>query len=210
MNKSEYYEELKLLARRVRAQHGLTSPRVLRSDVRRIYKHYGIRIDLWPFKLKSLRGVIINDSLGVSVMVKKSLPEDPRIFTMCHELKHFLTDSKLSYTYCHAANITAPIEIGAEIFAAEMIFPEQDFIECMNEMGVGRGGCTPETIVRLKHDTRTTLSYEGLAKRANFFHFANPGALDHVQWKKLEEKMYGEPPYKRMLRARKAGVGLLH
>ncbi len=206
MNRSDYYEELKLLAQQVRAQHGLTSTRVLRSDIRRIYKYYGIRIDLWPYKLKSLRGAIINDSLGVSVMVKKSLPEDPRVFTMCHELKHFLTDSKLSYTYCHAANITEPIEIGAEIFAAEMIFPEQDFINYMNEHDINRDCCTPEMIVQLKHDTRTTLSYEGLAKRANFFHFAKPGAFDGVHWKKLEEEIYGEPTYKQIIRARKAGA----
>lgn len=210
MNTSDYYEELKLLARRVRAQHGLTSPRVLRSDLRRIYKHYGIKIDLWPYPLKSLRGAIMNDGLGVSVMLKKGLPEDPMVFTMGHELKHFLTDGKLTYAYCDAANITKPIEVGAEIFAAELIFPEQDFIDYMNEHGIGRGCCTPEMIVRLKRETRTTLSYQGLVLRANFFHFAEPGALDRIQWKKLEEEIYGEPPYKRILRARKAGVGLSH
>lgn len=210
MSVSDYYEEMKLLAREVRAQHGLTTPRVLRSDMRRIYKFYGIRIDLWPYPLKSLRGAIINDSLGASVMLKKGLPEDPMVFTMAHELKHFLRDGTLSYTYCHAANISKPIEVGAEVFAGELIFPEQEFIKYMRERGIGRECCTPEMIVRLKRETRTTLSYQGLVWRANFFHFAKPGALEDIQWKKLEEKMYGEPPYKRRLRARKVSVRLFH
>jgi hypothetical protein len=50
-----YYEELKTLARQVRAENGLSTPRVLRSDMRRIYKAYGIRIDLWPVAGVSLR-----------------------------------------------------------------------------------------------------------------------------------------------------------
>ncbi len=210
MNRFDYYEELKSLARQVRSQHGLDSPRVMRSDMRRIYKFYGIRIDYWPFKLKSLRGALIRDDLGVSVMLRKSLPEDPMIFTMSHELKHFLTDGELSYTYCHDNNITEPIEIGAEVFAAELIYPEQNFIEHMNERGILRGQCTPETIVRLKHDTRTTLSHQGLAKRATRLQFAEAGALDRVQWEKLKLQIYGEPIYKQILRARKAGAGFHH
>jgi Zn-dependent peptidase ImmA (M78 family) len=208
VSRSEYYEELKLLARQIRTQHGLDTPRVLRSDLRRIYKFYGIKIDLWPFKLKSLRGAIIKDELGASVMLRKGLPEDPMVFTMGHELKHFLTDGELSYTYCHANNITEPIEIGAEIFSAELIYPEQDFIDHMNECGILRGCCTPDVIVRLKHDTRTTLSYQGLAKRAARFHFAAAGSLDRVQWKKLEQQIYGEPIYKRILRTRNMSNGI--
>jgi Zn-dependent peptidase ImmA (M78 family) len=210
VNRFDYYEELKLLARQTRAQHGLDSPRVQRSDMRRIYKFYGIKIDLWPYKLKSLRGAIIRDELGTSVMLRKDLPDDPMIFTMGHELKHFLKDGDLSYTYCHANNITEPIEIGAEVFAAELIYPEQDFIEHMNERGILRGSCTAEVIVRLKHDTKTTLSYQGLAKRADRLHFAEAGSLNRVPWKKLEQQIYGEPIYKRILRARNAEAGAHH
>lgn len=178
--------------------------------MRRIYKFYGIKIDLWPYKLKSLRGALLRDNLGVSVMLRKSLPEDPMIFTMGHELKHFLTDGELSYTYCHENNITEPIEIGAEVFAAELIYPERDFIEHMNERRVLIGRCTSDVIIRLKHDTKTTLSYQGLAKRAMRLHFAKAGSLDRIQWKKLEQQIYGEPIYKQILRARKAGAGFQH
>ena len=60
------------------------------------------------------------------------------------------------------------LEIGAEVFAAEMLFPEQDFADRLTNMGVSSGGCTPDILVRLKRETNTTLSYAGPAKRAEF------------------------------------------
>jgi hypothetical protein len=74
----------------VRARFGLTSPRVLRSDLRRIYRAEGIQIDLWPHKLRKLRGAYINDEFGPTVMLAKGLPQDPMVFTMGHELKTLL------------------------------------------------------------------------------------------------------------------------
>ncbi|MEO6391303.1 MAG: ImmA/IrrE family metallo-endopeptidase [Pyrinomonadaceae bacterium] len=164
--------------------------------MRRIYKFYGIQIDLWPYRLKNLRGAIMMDSLGASIMLAKSLPTDPLIFTMAHELKHFLTDKELASTYCHTENMGDPIEIGAEIFAAELIFPEQDFSAGLKNYGVKKGECTPEDIVRLKHETKTTLSYQGLCKHAERLRFADKEVFDNVKFVKLEEKMYGVPIYK--------------
>jgi len=80
------------LALETRAKYALTSSRVLKSDMRRIYKDQGIHIDLWPYKLKKLRGAYFNDEGGPSVMLAKGLPDDPMIFTMGHELKHHLVD----------------------------------------------------------------------------------------------------------------------
>ncbi len=77
---------------------------------------------------------------------------------------NFLTDSQLALTYCHTQNVSEAIEIGAEIFAAELIFPECDFITWMERNGVQRGNCTPEVLVQLKHETRTTLSWSGQAR----------------------------------------------
>lgn len=36
------------------------------------------------------------------------------------------------------------------------------------------------------------------------------GALEDIQWKKLEEEIYGEPVYKRIIRARRARTRLSH
>lgn len=205
MNRHAYYEDLKSLARSEREKFGLKSPRVLRSDLRRIYSHYEIRIDLWPH-FKGLKGAYFNDELGPSVVINKSLPEDPRVFTMAHELKHHLVDRDLGLAFCDASNENEAIEIGAEVFAAEMIFPEADFTARLSGMGVVRGKCSPESLVRLKVGTRTTLSYAGLAKYAERLGFAPRGSFDRVKWKKLEEEIFGEPVYKRIQRHRR-GLG---
>lgn len=206
MGRSEYYEKLKQLARETRARFDIASPRVLRSDLRRIYRCEGIRIDLWPHKLRNLRGAYINDEYGAAVMLARGLPEDPMVFTMGHELKHHLVDSQASLSYCDTSNESNPIEIGAEVFAAELIYPEGDFSSDLERMKVRYGQCTAVDLVKLKHDTRTTLSYAGLAKRAVFMGFAPGGSLDQAKWKVIEEEIYGEPLYKRLLRRRRGWV----
>ncbi len=187
MSRYKYYETLKALARDERSKFGWSSCRILRSHLRSAYKFYGIRIDLWSFPLKVVRGAYYYDEYGASVLLNRKLPDDPFIFTMAHELKHHLVDRNLSYIYCSKYNEAEPIEIGAEIFAAELLYPEKDFANTLFGMGVGDGQCTAETLVKLKHETRTTLSYSGLAKRAVFLGFANDGAYERVSWKKLEE-----------------------
>ncbi|HXV42437.1 MAG TPA: ImmA/IrrE family metallo-endopeptidase [Anaerolineae bacterium] len=202
MSRFAYYEQMRALAQQVRLEHHLRSPRVLKSDLRRLYRVYGIKIDLWPHKFKALRGAYFDDDLGPTVLLARQLPPEPMIFTMAHELKHHLVDRGLSLSYCDPSNAREPIEIGAEIFAAELIFPQRDFVEYLRQMGIGPRQCTPEVIVRLKHETQTTLSYAGLAKRAEFLNFAAAGSLAKVPWKKLEAQLYGEPVYKRLLRSR--------
>ena len=203
MSRSRYYEDLKLLARDVRGKFGLTSPRVLRSDLRRIYRDEGIRIDLWPYKLRKLRGAYFNDDAGPTVMLAKGLPEDPMVFTMSHELKHHLTDRACALSYCDPSNQLDSIEIGAEIFAAELIYPEDDFGRDLERLGARSGSCEAEALVRLKRETRTTLSYAGLAKRAEFMGYAPSDSLNGIRSKKLEEQIYGEPIYKVLMRRRR-------
>jgi Zn-dependent peptidase ImmA (M78 family) len=207
MNRFHYYEHLKTRAREVRVEHSLVSVRVLRSDLRRIYSKLGVRIDSWPHKFKQVRGAYFDDELGPTVMLPKHLPVEPTIFSMAHELKHHLVDRRLGMSYCSASNDAEPIEIGAEIFAAELIFPEPDFIDFLNTKGVKEGECTPVVLIRLKHETETTLSYASLAKRAEFLQFAPRASLAKVKWKKLEEEIYGEPIYKRVLRRRNPSRG---
>lgn len=187
MNRTSYYDDLKLLAREVRAEHGLCSPRVLASDLKRIYDKNGIIIDSWPYRLRNLRGAFISDHLGTTVMLARGLPQDPMVFTMAHELKHFFRDRHLGISYCDQSNLSKTLEVGAEVFAAELLFPDQDFITLMRMMAVGRNQCFPKTLVRLKLKTRTTLSYAGLAIKAERLGFAPPHSLTTVKtWRKLE------------------------
>jgi Zn-dependent peptidase ImmA (M78 family) len=198
----DYYQELKALARDFRARYSLASSRVLRSDMRRIYRAEGIRIDLWRYRLRGLRGAYFNDEFGPTVMVASGLPPEPMIFTLGHELKHHLVDRESAGGFCSESNRDDAIEIGAEIFAAELIFPEEDFCKQMVAMGVEQGQCAAATIVRLKHETATTMSYAALAKRAEYLRFAPEGSLQAVKWTKLAEKIYGEPLYKLLIRSR--------
>lgn len=207
MSRSEYYGEMRTIARKIREQYGLVSPRVLKSDLRRIYKDQGIKIDLWPHKLRGLRGAYFNDEVGATVMLAKALPEDPMVFTMAHELKHHLVDRELPTSFCDKSNESEQIEIGAEIFAAEFIYPEQDFVADLKSMNVQYGACTPEILVKLKQSTKTTLSYSGLAKRAEFLGFAAANSLQTFRgWKKLEEQIFGTPLYKKILLNRRGFV----
>ena len=199
MSRAEYYHQMRLLAAQIRDQYGLQTPRVLKSDLRRIYKDQEIQIDIWPYKLKKLRGAYFYDEDGASVMLAKGLPDDPTIFTMGHELKHHLVDRDSIVSLCDPSNQSTEIEIGAEIFAAELIYPEQMFHDNLFDMGVTMGSCTPQHIVMLKRETQTTLSYAGLAKRAEFLGLAPQNSLAKIAWKKLEESIYGVPFYKQRL-----------
>ena len=193
MNVQSYYEDLKVLARQVRAENGLTSPRVLVSDLRRIYARHGIVIDEWPYRFRNLRGAFINDYLGMTVMVAKGLPQDPMVFTLAHELKHFFRDRDLGISYCDQSNLNKSLEIGAEIFAAELLFPDRDFVNHMHTMGVRRDQCLPKTLIGLKSQTGTTLSYAGLAIKAERLGFAPSHSLTTIKtWRRLEA-VYGPP-----------------
>lgn len=195
---------MKVLARDTRVKYGLSTPRVMKSDMRRIYSDQGIRVDLWDHKFKKLRGAYFNDDLGPTVLIVKGLPPDPTIFTMAHELKHHLVDRHLPIACCEIDPRNEIIEIGAEIFAAELIFPEEDFSQLLTDMGVMHGKCEAKNLVLLKRRTQTTLSYAGLAKRAEFLGFAAAGSFAKVKWQKLEEEILGEPTYKRILRWRRS------
>ncbi|EKD84352.1 MAG: hypothetical protein ACD_39C00095G0010 [uncultured bacterium] len=203
MRRTEYYDELKRHARLTREKYNIATPRVKKSHLRTIYRDLGIEIDYWPYRLRDIRGAYFHDDIGTTVMVVKSLPEDPMIFTLAHELKHHLFDQDQQAIYCSNTNVNQHIEIGAEIFAAEFIYPENEFVDDLAAKGITRGKCMPETIVRLKHETGTTLSHTGLAKRAMFLGLAPDGSLKDVRWKKLQEEIFGIPLYKTLWRKRK-------
>ena len=193
MNVQHYYEDLRALARQVRAEHGLTSPRVLPSDLMRIYAQYGIVLDEWPYRFRHLRGAFIDDHLGTTIMIARGLPQDPMVFTMAHELKHFFRDRDLGISYCDQSNLNKSLEVGAEIFAAELLFPDRDFVAHMNMMRIRRDQCLPKTLVRLKRQTGTTLSYAGLAIKAERLGFAPAHSLTTIKtWRKLEA-LYSAP-----------------
>ncbi len=51
---------------------------------------------------------------------------------------------------CGGYNANQQIEIGAEVFAAEFIFPEAEFLELIQTLGINGHGCSPEQVVEIK------------------------------------------------------------
>jgi len=57
----------------------------------------------------------------------------------------------------------------------------------MTTMGVHRDQCLPKTLIRLKRKTGTTLSYAGLAIKAERLGFAPGNSLTTIKtWRRLE------------------------
>jgi hypothetical protein len=201
MTPAEAYHAAQARAQQVRSDYNITGPCLKLKQMRDLYKAHGIELVYWPVKLKVLRGVYINDEDGPTVMVYKKLPDDPKLFTLGHELKHHLLDNGACSTVDGDSAIR---EIAAEVFAAELLLPEALFIDELTQRSISRGRQSPLEdvklgILNLKRDTGTTLSYTGLAKRAERLGYADKGTLTTVQWKKLEIAQFGIPFYQRRL-----------
>lgn len=183
-----YYAEMRELAREARNRYGLETRRVELSDLQRIYRAEGIKLHIWPGEFTKLRGAYFNDKYGVHVMLMKGLRKDAMVFTMAHELKHHLFDSDLKPYSDWRLGLPNPIEVGAEIFAAELIYPEASFRSDLKRMGIRRGACSVKAILRLKRETGTTLPYKLLAERAVTMGFASRKAFRSRNWRRLERK----------------------
>lgn len=202
VTRTEYYSRMEFLAGEVRDRFGLSPERVTKRDFARIFRAEGVRLDRWRGPLKRLRGAYFNDDLGPTIMVNAALPDDPYIFTLGHELKHHLVDAGSILSYCDASNESAMMEIGAEVFAAELLFSESAFRQQLDALGVVPPNCTAEHLVHLKHRTQTTLSYSGLAKRTMRLGFAREGSLPNGGWRMIEDSFYPNPFRRRGVDAR--------
>jgi Zn-dependent peptidase ImmA (M78 family) len=192
------YEQAKLLATQKRTEYGIATETLNLRVVRQIYSDEGIRIDKWDFS-PSIRAVYMCDDGDISVAVSRKLPREPYMFALVHELKHHYTDIPLlqgGKLKCGNYNANELIEKSAEVFAAEFIFPESEFIERIQAMGIQRTTCSPEDVVRLKRSCNACVSYTFLRKRLVRLGYAEEAALATVKFTILEESMYGKPIYK--------------
>lgn len=198
-NRNEYYNLIKHKAKEIRGKYNLNGPRILPGQIKNILLEEGVKeVKLWK-DFKRIRGAyLLNKDGSATVGINDNLPRDPKAFTMAHELKHHLMDKDLGQIFCSLSNVSEEIEIGAEIFAAELIYPEQLFLDHLLLMGINKDNFEPRHIVDLKKGNDTTLSYQALAKRAMLLRIAVKGSLDNIKWKKLEEDIYGLPYYKKV------------
>jgi Zn-dependent peptidase ImmA (M78 family) len=132
------------------------------------------------------------------VLIKNNLPREPKLFCLVHELKHHFVDQddiRNGHVTCGDYNQNEIIEIAAEIFAAEFIFPDDEMLELINGMGINSGNCTAEIIVRFKQKCPAIISCQFITKRFERFGLCNVGQYKNTQFRKLEEELFGKPFY---------------
>jgi Zn-dependent peptidase ImmA (M78 family) len=97
---------------------------------------------------------------------------------------------------CGDYNANELIEKAAEVFAAEFIYPSQEFLECAKSLGLEIGEVTKEQVVELKRGCGAPVSYTFLQKRLEWFGFIEPKAFATVQFQKLEDTIHGVPIFR--------------
>jgi len=206
MNRSAYYEDLKRLAREKRAEYKVDTAVFGLRELRRIYEAEGIRIDHWPLSRK-IKALYMCGGGDCSVALQKSLPDEPKLFALVHELKHHYKDRASlgsGILRCGDYEANELIEKGAEVFAAEFIYPESEFEDDVKTFRLSI--TTPADIVDFKRSCRAKVSYRFICKRLERMGLIVAGQFDRIQFQKLEEQIHGVPFYKRRQR-RKAARG---
>jgi len=191
MLRSDYYREMRWLAHEKRVEYGIATRDITLSRIRQIYKQEHIQIDRCPRRLSKLKAAYFCDEGDCSILLNMSLPEEPRLFAMVHELKHHYRDQDRLLCHCSEVNDDSPmIEIGAEVFAAEFIFPEGEF-----EQYVELAGCSDhiqaEDIVRLKYYSPAIVSYQFVLKRLEWLQLIPKGQFQNTRFSKLHEQLFG-------------------
>lgn len=197
MSRHAYYEELKALARDKRATYGVNTSAFGLREVRRIYNVESIHLDIWPLP-RRLKALYMCTDGAVSVAIQDALPYEPKLFALVHELKHHYRDREALASgtiACGDYNANELIEKGAEVFAAEFIYPEQEFADRVRALGITTWA--PDQVVRLRRNCDAHVSYTFLCKRLERLRLIQPGQFQSVKFKKLEEQIHGIPFYRR-------------
>jgi Zn-dependent peptidase ImmA (M78 family) len=197
MSRRAYYEELLQLAREKRLEHGVNTAAFGLREVRAIYKGEGIRLDHWPLPYK-IKALYMCDDDCPSVALQQSIPYEPKLFALIHELKHHYCDRAALGTgviHCGDYDANELIEKGAEVFAAEFIYPEAEFAEDLQRLGVTIRDASH--VVEVKRSCKAKVSYTFICKRLERLGCITSGQFGGVQFQKLEEQIYGVPFYRR-------------
>jgi Zn-dependent peptidase ImmA (M78 family) len=196
--RSAVYESCRALALIKRSEHGVETPSLDIPAMQRIYKAEGIRIDRRALKGNRIKAAYYCDDGECSVLLNVKLPREPKLFALAHELKHHYVDQELigsGEIECGDYNAHEVIEIAAEVFAAEFIYPQIEMRQLISQLGITSLNCTKETIIDFKRACPAHVSYTFILKRFERFRLCVRGAFAKVPFKKLEEELF-PPIYK--------------
>ncbi|HXW25922.1 MAG TPA: ImmA/IrrE family metallo-endopeptidase [Xanthobacteraceae bacterium] len=197
INKTAYYASIRELARKKRAEYSIQTNAFGIREIRAIYRREHITIDIRTLP-SCLKAIYLAQEGDVCVAIRKDLPGEPKLFALAHELKHHWADQELIQAglfRCGDYNANELEEKGAEVFAAEFIYPEEEFFEDV-------GACNspewkPQDIVRFKKfHCRGKVSYTFIRKRLELRGLVQRDQFAGVKFQKLEEEMYGVPFYR--------------
>jgi Zn-dependent peptidase ImmA (M78 family) len=197
MSRHAYYEEIKLLARQKRAEHGVDTATLGLREVRSIYKTEGVRIDYYPLPYK-IKALYMCDDGDCSVALQRRLPDEPKLFALLHELKHHYRDREAlgaGVIHCGDYDANELIEKGAEVFAAEFIYPEAEFADDIAHLNLSFR--EPADVVTVKQACKAKVSYKFICKRLERLGHITAGQFNGVQFQKLEYQMCGVPVWRR-------------
>jgi len=197
MDKSQYYSQMRELAKAKRNEYGIVTSKINIPVIKKIYKKEGVKVDYREFPTK-IRAAYFCDGDDCSVVVNKKLPREPKLFSLVHELKHHFVDRNIIESgeiQCGDYNANKVVEISAEVFAAEFIFPEDEILTLISSLGINRQNCTAENVVKIKRNTPVPISYKFIVKTLERLRFVKSGEFSGVKFKNLEEKIHGKPFY---------------
>jgi Zn-dependent peptidase ImmA (M78 family) len=197
MSRGPYYEELLCLAREMRIKHNVATASFGLRELRQIYKQEGIRLDHWPLPYK-VKALYMCDDGECSVALQQQLPYEPKLFALVHELKHHYRDREAlgsGVIHCGDYDANELIEKGAEVFAAEFIYPESEFKRDLD--GLPLAVRDAADVVAFKRSCRARVSYKFICKRLERLQRISPGQFDGIHFQKLEEQIHGVPFYRR-------------
>jgi Zn-dependent peptidase ImmA (M78 family) len=200
VTRSQYYRSCIALAQEKRVKYAIATSALDLNVLRAIYRSEGITIDQRPLKGYRIKAAYYCEDGDSSVLVNSKLPREPRLFALTHELKHHYLDRQSiedGQIQCGDYNAHEVIEKGAEVFAAEFLYPEAEMRELIGKMGITNQNCGPEAVVKLKRECHGCVSYKFIVKRLEWFGICARGAFNKVQFTKVEEDLYGVPIYKR-------------
>lgn len=212
LKSSDVYTQAKEMAKAKRIEHGVRTSDLNVNTLKKILKKEGVRVDLVTSVGNRIRAAYFSDEDGCSIMLKKSLPQEPKMFALAHELKHHLMDRELiaeGKIRCGDYNRNKVTEIAAEVFAAEFIFPEEEMYAFVSELEITAGSCSKEKIIEIKRQSPVPISYIFIQKRLTRMGIITEGQYKGIQFQKLEENLYPslyKQPWFKSYRARKKGV----
>ncbi len=213
LGSSDVYAQAREMARTKRIEHNVRTSDLNVNVLKKILKNEGVRVDLVSAIGNRIRAAYFSDEDGCSIMLKKSLPQEPKMFALAHELKHHLMDRELiaeGKIRCGDYNKNKVTEIAAEVFAAEFIFPEEEMCAFVSSLGITVGVCNKEHIVEIKRQSPVPISYIFIQKRLTRMGIIADGQYKGVQFQKLEESLYPslyKQPWFKSHRARKKEHG---